>query len=647
MMQRGLFAVVLALLVAGCSDSNEVCGDGEDNDSNGQVDCEDSACGVGAVCGPNGLACAADLTCSTCSGNGGTPEPDGETICGDGVDNDCDGAVDCADANCQPQGSQPGRSCDSTGRTCSVPDAAGLATCGVGSSGGGGGGGGTAAIGYLRLASAEHQVLGAFGSGYFEQSLLVFEVLASDGTPYAGLPVKFSHASQGGSFIGAVAACTSGDSPVCTAQGTTDGVGRVGVVLHSGRRYATLAVKAEATAAGVTRQLVAGGFTVVGAKPNGARFAVDCRPYNVPALTMHDCLYSRYDGQAKNVECTATLGDRHGNALAVPTLVAFQSEAGEIVPATFTPDYDPSKDGAGLGQALGVLNVYGAPLPFDVEPFAGEYSLQWDYGCGTRKANPRDGLVTVVALTAGEEGFVDRDLDGTYDPGEPFIDLGEPFVDVDDDGIRDSTEWYEDVNQDGAYTGPNGKWDADTVLWAQGRVLYTGHPAFAREAATSRDLLTRLYEPSYGSPPSPTLSVAPFTVTAGPPPSSEQYGVFFTDQHLNPLSSFTTFGAEAVIGNVTASLTGPSHTADSLNMSFRSLYCDKQTSPAVCRDGPADQGCQTSPCYLTTEIGRWFYYGNYATLSVTCSKAGPDQVQVFATVENVTSAFSISGECLP
>ncbi len=77
------------------------------------------------------------------------------------------------------------------------------------------------------------------------------------------------------------------------------------------------------------------------------------------------------------------------------------------------------------------------------------------------------------------------------------------------------------------------------------------------------------------------------------------------------------------------------------------LYCDKPTAPATCRDGPADQGCRTSPCYLTTEVGQAFQYGNHATLTVTCAKAGPDQVQVFATVENVTSAFSISGQCLP
>jgi hypothetical protein len=639
MTHRAVFAMACALVLAACSDNNETCGDGEDNDSNGMVDCQDSACGVGTVCGPNGLACGSDQTCTSCSGNGGTPEPNGETICGDGVDNDCDGAVDCADSSCQPQGGQSGRICDTTGRTCSAPDGTGLAACGVGSSGGGGG---TAAIGYIRLAQAEHYVLGALGSGYREQSLLVFEVLASDGTPYAGLQVEFSHGSQGGSFIGTVAACTAGNTPVCTARGTTDGEGRVGVVLHSGRRYATLSVKAEATAAGATSQLVAGGFTVVGAKPTGARFSLDCRPYNVPALMNHDCLYSRYAGAARNVECTATLGDRHGNALAVPTLVAFQSEAGEIVPATFTPAYDPSGDGAGLGQALGVLNVYGAPLPFDVEPFPGELSVQSDRGCGFRTGNPRDGLVSVIAIVAGEEGFVDKDLDGTYDAGEPFIDAGEPFLDLDDDDLRDPNEWYEDVNHDGAYTGPNGKWDANAVLWAQTRILYTGHPWFGRDS-TGRELFTRLY--ASGTPPAPTLPAAPFSVYAGPPPTTTWYGVFFTDENLNPLTSSVTFGGEAIVGNVTAKLTEPDGTVDSIGESFRMLYCEA-SSPTVCHEGPPDQACTSSRCLVDTEIGKWFQYGNHATLSVTCAKAGPDVVQVSATIEGVSSVFSISGECL-
>jgi hypothetical protein len=489
-------------------------------------------------------------------------------------------------------------------------------------------------------------VLGALGSGYQEQSLVTFEVLASDGTPYAGLPVKFSHVSQGDSFIGTVASCAGTNPIVCSAQGITNPEGKVSVVLHSGRWFAVLAVKAEATAQGVTRAFVAGGFTVLGAKPNGARFSIDCEVDNVPALTEHDCLYSRYSGPKNPVNCTATVGDRHDNPVAVPTLVSFQSEAGLIVPATFTPAYVPSSDNTGLGQAVGLLGVYGAGLPFDVPPLANEPSAVVDYGCGVRTTNPRDGLVTVMALVQGEEGFVDSDLDGRYTAGEHFIDLGEPFLDVDDDGVRDPTEWYEDVNLDGAYTGPNGKWDSDTVLWTQAHVLYTGHPFFAR-AANGYEQFTRVYGAS-GNPPAPSVPVPPFTVYMGPPPTSEWYGVFFADQHFNPVTSGSKFAATPLAGNVDAKMTEPDNTADSLGMSFRMLYCDRPgVAGAICRDGPADQACTTTPCYLQTRVGEAFHPGNDATLVVTCKKEGPDVVTITATVEGVTSGFSFSGDCLP
>jgi hypothetical protein len=640
MTRRRSIVVLAALLLAACSGSNdEICNDGKDNDSNGLTDCEDPACGPGAVCGPNGLACAQAQSCSACSGNGGLAESH-ESTCGDGFDNDCDGAIDCADPDCQ------GQLCDTVGHTCTPPDAAGRSTCGGAAPVGGTAG----TIGYFRLVSAEYQVLGALGSGYHEQSLLTFEILSVDGSPLAGVRVTFSHEAQGGSFIGAVARCTGTFPPVCTADGTTDAAGHVGVLLHSGRRFAALSVRARASAGGVTRDLEAGGFTVVGAKPNGARFSVDCRPYNVPAMTAHDCLYSRYDGPERWVNCTATLGDRHDNAIAVPTLVSFQTEAGLITPATLTPPFDPSKDGKGLGDAIAVLDVYGGPLPFDVAPFAssGEKSNLIDFGCGLRTANPRDGLVTVMALVQGEEGFVDLDLNGQYDAGEPFIDLGEPFLDVNDDGVRDPGdgvrdpgEWFLDLDGDGHYTGPNGIWDADTVLWTQGRILYTGYPAYARNGI-GNDLFTRVHRG--GSPPDPTPPPPPFLVSVG---STEFYDVFFTDVFLNPMTSFSSFGATAVAENVEAKLTPPAHTADSLATNFRLLYCDRQQQPAVCRDGPADQGCRTTPCYLQADLGSWFYYGNPARLSIHGVRPGPDEVNIWATIDNVSSVLSFSGQCLP
>jgi hypothetical protein len=56
----------------------EVCNDGLDNDCDGFVDCADSDCSANPACGP---VCV--------------PE-----VCNDGVDNDCDGLIDCADSDC-------------------------------------------------------------------------------------------------------------------------------------------------------------------------------------------------------------------------------------------------------------------------------------------------------------------------------------------------------------------------------------------------------------------------------------------------------------------------------------------------------------------------------------------------------------------
>lgn len=87
-----------------------LCSDGKDNDCNGFTDCGDPTCN-GIVCGGVGKVCQAK-SC-VCQVDGGTPEVS-ESICGDGLDNDCDGAADCDDPSCNNV------VCSTTNKRCSA-----------------------------------------------------------------------------------------------------------------------------------------------------------------------------------------------------------------------------------------------------------------------------------------------------------------------------------------------------------------------------------------------------------------------------------------------------------------------------------------------------------------------------------------------
>ncbi len=394
------------------------------------------------------------------------------------------------------------------------------------------------------------------------------------------------------------------------------------------------------------------GFEAFGTTPSGGHISLDCTPNQIPAFAAHDCLYSHYQ-DPQTVRCTLEMADRLGVVIGVATPVSFMAEAGAVSPVAVSPAYPADPDT--LGHADGYLEVFGSPLPPDVDPMPGELWASVDFGCGPRIANPRDGYVTVIAWVKGEEGFVDLNQNGKYDVGEPFVDLGEPYVDANDNGKWDPGEWYLDVNGDGQYTGPNGKWDADTVIWTQTRVVYTGLPAFATDGFGNT--LTRIYDlvaPPAPTPPAPTPPATLFSVSAGPPPSTEFYGVFFTDALLNPLDPATTYSAAPLVGNVTASLSTPGVPLRPPPALFRLLYCDQPQFPANCYDGPVESGCRTAPCYVVPEVAlcltascSGFQYGNYAALAITGSKVGPDTVWVSAKIAGVTTSFGIAGQCTP
>ena len=74
------------LLLAACNKETQ-CSDGQDNDNDYAVDCNDADCISDPACGGSG-------------DDDDDSVPSSETQCEDGLDNDADGATDCADSDC-------------------------------------------------------------------------------------------------------------------------------------------------------------------------------------------------------------------------------------------------------------------------------------------------------------------------------------------------------------------------------------------------------------------------------------------------------------------------------------------------------------------------------------------------------------------
>lgn len=212
------------------------------------------------------------------------------------------------------------------------------------------------------------------------------------------------------------------------------------------------------------------------------------------------------------------IADRFGNYnILTGTSVSFYTEAGAI-------------DRQGITDSTGKTSVVlrtQSPAPADVKnvrssdadlgDFASYYSSNEPWYLGRPlNYNPRDGWVTVLATTMGEEAFLDENGDGmltrsycavgatTCTPACPsgytcecdnngtpntwagsvttgtdcsahggssrrsegFIDIGEPFYDKNDNSKRNDGsvsgypfEEFIDANGDGGYDGPNGMWD--------------------------------------------------------------------------------------------------------------------------------------------------------------------------------------------
>lgn len=212
------------------------------------------------------------------------------------------------------------------------------------------------------------------------------------------------------------------------------------------------------------------------------------------------------------IGCTIQLEDRTGKAWPHTPVMLF-AEAGTLkeIPAT---KKEPRRFEYVIGPSPTVL-----PRDVPASDLEEQAKLS-DSGPGLIPGaidqNPRDGLVTLLAVVRGHESFHDSNGNGRYDEGEFFIDEGEPFLDVDDDGVYTAADGPHccDTNGNGRVDGPNGRWDDDVWIGRMTHVLWTGPVS----TGVARSEIT---------PPSPTIAAQ----------GHETFTLQVTDANFNPVAA--------------------------------------------------------------------------------------------------------------
>ncbi len=109
---------------AGCVSVAENCLDGIDNDCDSLIDCADDSCD-GKACVGGGICQPGDAGVRTCV-------QAVETLCDDGLDNDNDTLIDCADPSCVARRCNDNNACTTTDFCSELPDGGGFCDAGTG-----------------------------------------------------------------------------------------------------------------------------------------------------------------------------------------------------------------------------------------------------------------------------------------------------------------------------------------------------------------------------------------------------------------------------------------------------------------------------------------------------------------------------------
>lgn len=319
-------------------------------------------------------------------------------------------------------------------------------------------------VGSIEFSSATPNVIGVKGSGQSETAIVTFSIKDVNG----------QSAPDGTSVTFTIDGPKGGESLNPTTASTVGGLAKT--ILQSGSVAGPVRVTAMTTVSGTPISSSSTGVSIGGGMPSMTHFTLARTVKNLAGLAY------------VNLQSTvsAFLADRFGNFNVLQgTSISFYTEAGAI---------DASNVTDALGSTSVIFRTQNPP------PLV--FSSATPYGSSTPalSGDPANGLATIIAVTRGEECFVDNNGNGvfdgtTIDTFPPSCDLSEPFVDKDDDGIFDAgAEFYVDANQNGVFNGPNGVWDGNIMIWKTIQIAFTGEPTqivsspttFAITAGTGR-----------------------------------------------------------------------------------------------------------------------------------------------------------------
>ncbi|MBU1430393.1 hypothetical protein KKF91_07530 [Myxococcota bacterium] len=253
-----------------------------------------------------------------------------------------------------------------------------------------------------------------------------------------------------------------------------------------------------------------GTVIIRGGVPSMRAFDFWCDHSTIPAFTSRPNIDNWLIQNSEETKCYVSLGDRLNGTVDTATQVFFLTEAGTITQSGATNDQ-------GIAETI---HRTGPPTPVNIPATdSGLFPNTIDVAIAQQTddralytatdMNFRDGYVTLVAVTRGEENFLDSNGNKIYEPGvdifSPEDDLTVPYVDSNDNGYFEQycqerfggedgcdkrgrfyneefrgncgeieCEFPEPDNAEEGYFG-DGRWSGDIEIWKSTKVLWVGH----------------------------------------------------------------------------------------------------------------------------------------------------------------------------